>query len=486
MAEHPRSLFIFDEQNPFRQFCRRMARSAWFDCVIFTVIIANTVTMASLNMRDPEAQNADGMAETEFASTILYAVEALVKIVDQGFWFAPDTYMDSGWNQFDFLLVCGTLVSLFESRLGNQFLALRAFRCFRPLRAMKNFRDGQLLMRTTLAAIPLLRDALIFLCWFMLVASITGTMIFGGKLNARCVEPAGLAVNSCPVKSLVNVTYLVSDETMTRHVCDPNGKGFKCDGGVGEVCCDSDKYPQDGFLSFDNFWRSAIIVLQTITVDGWNESAKVAADASGIVRVGPYFAILVFFGGFYVLQLFTSVMIITLSHCSDKLEEQEAEAEERERLGLPPLRGTAFDLQEDKVGEFVNWMGKATGRGFVAAKRKIGIKEKDPSAETTASAARTVPRVLQEAPEDVRARLVRSYGADRHRPEHGVDGCQLVRAERRILRGSERLRTRLHDRVHRGVCDQASRVRTGVVLVEQVELHRRHHRHLGHPGAVHG
>ena len=382
MAEHPRSLFIFDEQNPFRQFCRRMARSAWFDCVIFTVIIANTVTMASLNMRDPEAQNADGMAETEFASTILYAVEALVKIVDQGFWFAPDTYMDSGWNQFDFLLVCGTLVSLFESRLGNQFLALRAFRCFRPLRAMKNFRDGQLLMRTTLAAIPLLRDALIFLCWFMLVASITGTMIFGGKLNARCVEPAGLAVNSCPVKSLVNVTYLVSDETMTRHVCDPNGKGFKCDGAVGEVCCDSDKYPQDGFLSFDNFWRSAIIVLQTITVDGWNESAKVAADASGIVRVGPYFAILVFFGGFYVLQLFTSVMIITLSHCSDKLEEQEAEAEERERLGLPPLRGTAFDLQEDKVGEFVNWMGKATGRGFVAAKRKIGIKEKDPSAET--------------------------------------------------------------------------------------------------------
>ena len=87
-------------------------------------------------------------------------------------------------------------------------------------------------------------------------------------------------------------------KTMTRHVCDPNGKGFKCDGGVGEVCCDSDKYPQDGFLSFDNFWRSAIIVLQTITVDGWNESAKVAADASGIVRVCPYFAILVFFGGF--------------------------------------------------------------------------------------------------------------------------------------------------------------------------------------------
>ena len=195
------------------------------------MIFANTVTMASLDMRDPNAQNAEGMAEAEFASTMLYAAEALVKIVDQGFWFAPDTYMDSGWNQFDFLLVCGTLVSLFESRLGTQFLALRAFRCFRPLRAMKNFRDGQLLMRTTLAAIPLLRDALIFLCWFMLVASITGTMLFGGKLNARCVEPAGwdnsTVVGSCPVKELVNRTYQMAGETMTRHVCDPRRKGYE-------------------------------------------------------------------------------------------------------------------------------------------------------------------------------------------------------------------------------------------------------------------
>ena len=93
--------------------------------------------------------------------------------------------------------------------------------------------------------------------------------------------------------------------------------------------------PAGWVLSFDNFWRSAIIVLQTITIDGWNESAKLAADASGIARVGPYFAILVFFGGFYVLQLFTSVMIITLSHCSDKLEEQEAEAEERSAWVYP-------------------------------------------------------------------------------------------------------------------------------------------------------
>ena len=63
LAEHPKSLFLFDEENPFRKFCRSIARSAWFDTVIFAVIFANTVTMASLDMRDPNAQNAEGMAE---------------------------------------------------------------------------------------------------------------------------------------------------------------------------------------------------------------------------------------------------------------------------------------------------------------------------------------------------------------------------------------------------------------------------------------
>ena len=77
----------------------------------------------------------------------------------------------------------------------------------------------------------------------------------------------------------------MAGETMTRHVCDPRRKGYECDYDVGEICCNSNTYPQAGFLSFDNFWRSAIIVLQTITIDGWNESARLAADASGIVRV---------------------------------------------------------------------------------------------------------------------------------------------------------------------------------------------------------
>jgi hypothetical protein len=98
------------------------------------VIIANTVTMASLNMRDPEAQNADGMAETGVREHDTVRGGGAgedrgprVLAGDQG------AYMDSGWNQFDFVLVLGhAREPVRELRLGTQFLALRAFRCFRP------------------------------------------------------------------------------------------------------------------------------------------------------------------------------------------------------------------------------------------------------------------------------------------------------------------------------------------------------------------
>ena len=338
---------------------------------MFTVILANTISMASMDMRDRDLSAAESGFET--ASTILYACEALVKIIDQGFAWDQGAYMHSGWNQFDFVLVLGTLVSLFESSLGSQFLALRAFRCFRPLRAMKSFRDGQLLMRTTLTALPLLRDAFIFLAWFMLVASVSGTMIFGGALRGRCVsdaDAAGLApldARGCPA------TALVGEEGA---ICDRKGRGNSC--GVGETCCDSDHYPLDDYLSFDDFTRSAILVLQITAIDGWNELAVANAEAAGLARVAPYYFIIVFFGGFYVMQLFTSVMIITLSHSSEQMDEQEAEEEALKKAGLEHRGERRFDLQDDKVGELINSVGEVVKTNVAAFRAWLKGPKRDP------------------------------------------------------------------------------------------------------------
>ena len=358
--------------------------------LVFLVILGNTASMASEDMSN-DAPRAEAAAAFEKASTALFALEAALKIVDQGLGWAADAYLASGWNQFDFALVCGTVSSLF-TETGSQFMAMRAVRCFRPLRAMKNFRDGQLLMRTTLTAIPLLRDALVFLCWFMLVASVSGTMAFAGRLTGRCVSagdaatPNGATPNGATPNGACPPPAHVSDDGAT---CDPRGRGYACDAAAGETCCVSAHTPVDGFLSFDDFSRSAMVVLNVVTIDGWNELAWETSDGAGVEAAFPYFAVIVFFGGFYVMQLFQSVMIITLSHTSDVMDAQDA----RDRRGARRRRrkrGAADDdddetepgakkdvVDVDGVGMLINAVGAYAGAFFRAARR-------------TASAARDV------------------------------------------------------------------------------------------------
>jgi hypothetical protein len=316
--------------------------AAWFETFIFLVILASTIVMASQDMSDRGSKDA-GIAAFEVACTALFAAEAAIKIIDQGFWFASRTYMRSGWNKFDLALVVGALAALVWESVGSQFLALRAFRCFRPLRAMKSFRDGQLLMRTSYTAIPLLRDAIIFLLWFVVVATCVGVMVFGGRLNGRCSATDG--GGACPAESAV---------AESGDVCDPRGRGAGCDDG--KLCCASEHRPLEDYVSFDDFSESVILVLQAITIDGWNEVARQAADGAGLARSAPFFALIVFFGGFYVLQLFASVMIITLSHCTDQMVEEDEENARREALGLPPSENVKFSPQEDKLRKIALWV----------------------------------------------------------------------------------------------------------------------------------
>ena len=157
----------------------------------------------------------------------------------------------------------------------------------------------------------------------------------------------------------------MAGETMTRPRSRP--KGFESTTTSGRFAAINITRRLQ-FLSFDNFSRSAIIVLQTITIDGWNESAKLAADASGIAR-GSLLCHPGLLYAFYALQLFTLVMIITpsLIAATSSAQQRRGRGEERQST---PIRVPRSTLQEDKVGEFVNRLGKTSAHGFGPAKFK--------------------------------------------------------------------------------------------------------------------
>ena len=86
--------------------------------------------------------------------------------------------------------------------------------------------------------------------------------------------------------------------------------------------------PVDGFVNFDDFAKGAFVVLQIMTVDGWNEIAWPTARAAGTAPALIFYFVVVLIGGFFVLQLFTSVICATLSDIED-----ESASMDRETLG---------------------------------------------------------------------------------------------------------------------------------------------------------
>ena len=180
----------------------------------------------------------------------------------------------------------------------------------------------------TFARATAVRGAFIFLCWFMLVTSVTGTLLFGGKLTGRCVSspappPPPAMVNArsafvatCPAKADVS---LVRGRSV-----DPCGRGSGY-GGDGRDMLQVESQP-----------LGRIPILRRLSEVGgdcakYHHHRRVERVGGGRGRTrldtgwwAPYFSIIVF-GGFYVLQLFTSVMIITLNHCSNQMDEQDQE-----------------------------------------------------------------------------------------------------------------------------------------------------------------
>ena len=50
------------------------------------------------------------------------------------------------------------------------------------------------------------------------------------------------------------------------------------------VCCDSGLAPFDDYVKFDRFTQSVFVVLQIMTVDGWNEVTWPMCEANGWVK----------------------------------------------------------------------------------------------------------------------------------------------------------------------------------------------------------
>ncbi|MBP3757996.1 MAG: ion transporter [Prevotella sp.] len=199
------------------------------------------------------ASQGEGLLFVDSAFTLLFLLEAIVKIHAQGFL----RYWSDGWNRFDFIIVLIALpsvVNLFGLSLpGTSILlslrTLRAFKSFRLLKFIPNI--GNLLngIRLAFKASFLVAIGLIVL---LLVVSILTTFLFGKAAPEYFGNPA-LSVYS---------------------------------------------------------------IFRLFTIEGWYEMPEAIATKGGTtmaVFARIYFSLLLFFGGIIGMSLVNSIFVDTMA-----------------------------------------------------------------------------------------------------------------------------------------------------------------------------
>jgi len=164
---HPsfdKSLWVFKQSNPIRRFCQACVDPAHGDrifgrparpylklamkAIVFWAIVASVVVAA---IATPEYRKSYyetkgfnrgtwfDLVEVGLGTTFI--MEALVKIIADGFVFAPNAYLLSLWNVLDFLMLIALLVNTTTSLIyiGGLSRVTRALKGFRALRLVTLF-----------------------------------------------------------------------------------------------------------------------------------------------------------------------------------------------------------------------------------------------------------------------------------------------------------------------------------------------------------
>ena len=324
-----RSLGFMYLDNPVRKFCIAVLEHWAFETVIISAILCNCVFLAMMEptKADDEGRNVIvNQAEPFF--TVLFLLELIVKVVAMGFILDDTSYLKDYWNIMDFIIVVSSLLAMMQ--LVKNVSAIRSIRVLRPLRTISALPGMRVLVSAMLNALPMMGNVLLCMVFMFVAFGILGMQLFMGALRNRCHE----------VTFVDGVeTYTPLDDEMTCTTRIKLGFGGRlCE--EGQVCMPFEN-PNFGITSFDNFLWALNTIFQCITLEGWTPIMYWAMDAtSGWAFI--YFVVLIWIGGFFVLQL--ALAVVTDAY-ADEAEEEE------KRIDLLESTGIADDLKEKREAE---------------------------------------------------------------------------------------------------------------------------------------
>ncbi|KAF3480166.1 calcium-channel protein [Arthroderma uncinatum] len=322
LQRYPRynvSLYLFTPSNPIRHFCQRMVgpgrgksriegvdpyKPVWY--LFSAFIYAAIVTMVLIacictplyqrtyfETHEPGIHNWFVWTDLWFA--ILFSVEAVIKVIADGFFWTPNAYFRGSWGFIDGIVLITLWVNVVAAlyKTGDVSRVVGAFRALRALRLL-NVSDSA---RETFHAVIVMGgwkviSAAFVSMSFLIPFAIYGLNIFNGQMK-RCNDG--------------DFGY----DDLSHCVGEYKSSPFQW-----EVL--APRAVHNPFYSFDNFGSSLFILFQIVSQEGWTDVLWSAMSITGIGKQprpfssqanALFFVVFNLLGAVFVLTLFVSVFM---------------------------------------------------------------------------------------------------------------------------------------------------------------------------------
>ena len=124
--------------------------------------------------------------------TIVFTIEAVMKIIYLGFIGHEKSYLRHISNVMDFVIVVAALISLFFGAKYEYLKALRVLRILRPLRLITRIEGLKIAIISLYKAMPSIIQLQVVVIFFMYTFAILLTMLLSGKLYSCDLEHTSL------------------------------------------------------------------------------------------------------------------------------------------------------------------------------------------------------------------------------------------------------------------------------------------------------
>ncbi|KAF2120581.1 calcium-channel protein CCH1 [Lophiotrema nucula] len=322
LRKHPNynvSLFIFKPRNPIRKICQRIVGPGrgqdriegvapsvpiWyaFSAFIYAAIIAMvllacvTTPLYQKTYFDTHTFSVKNwFVFTDMGFAVLFTVEAMIKVVADGFFWTPNAYFRGSWGFIDGVVLVTLWVNVGTS-LYNEGQVTRTVGAFKALRALRllNISDSardhfhSLIIRS---GWKLLSAAFVSLS-LLVPFAIYGLNLFVGRFQT-CNDTGSSIFD---LKDCVNE---YASSPFNWEVLAP-------------------RQASNPYYDFDNFGNSLFILFQIVSQEGWIDVMWSAQSITGVfTQPNPFaaqgnavfFVIFNLLGAVFVLTLFVSVFM---------------------------------------------------------------------------------------------------------------------------------------------------------------------------------